>query len=171
MGRMGLGHVMVVHALNSSKKPKKLCLPFQHVSRPSIPLRDEGSCFLAMKIKIQNANLYWFDKHSWVVVIPPWLGLAEWDVQIYNFDIFFHRIYTGDDEFVPQMVIFYLGFWMACGDHPTILLGNGLYPVGSVGKATGHWSDFLWVIFVLQEVDLPINSMVIFHSYVSYMLV
>ena len=71
MGRMGLGHVMVVHALNSSKKPKKKCLPFQHVSRPSIPLRDEGSCFLAMKIKIQNANLYWFDKHSWVVVIPP----------------------------------------------------------------------------------------------------
>jgi hypothetical protein len=86
MGRMGLGHVMVVHALNSSKKQqKKLCLPFQHVSRPSIPLRDEGSCFLAMKIKIQNANLYWFDKHSWVVVIPPLLGLAEWDVQIYNF--------------------------------------------------------------------------------------
>jgi hypothetical protein len=96
------------------------------------------------------------------VVIPPLLGLAEWDVQIYNFSwyIFFHRIYTGDDFFRASNGHFLPGFLRLVGTIPPSHWG-------SVGKATGHWSDFLWVIFVLQEVDLPINSMVIFHSYVN----
>jgi hypothetical protein len=46
------------------------------------------------------------------VVIPPLLGLAEWDVQIYNFSwyIFFHRIYTGDDFFRASNGHFLPGF-------------------------------------------------------------